>query len=550
MNDFIKCFTGLQRNFGFCNISNGYTDPNTGKIKFNAGDYGWSGKPITEDDYRLHLHGKKSIGIQPCNDNGLACFGAIDIDPKVYKELDIKKYLDIIQEKELPLIPIKSKSGGLHLYLFTKEFVKAKVIRDFLEQVLFLFKLPITTEIFPKQTKLGSDTNGNKVNGNFINLPYFNKSERVALDPSGKEMPLDLFLKVVEINKADIEKLENISNDLIKKELTGGAEEFKDGPPCLEILSKNKMKDGRDRFLYNYMVMAKKKYPDNWGKMVLKAGRNYFEFDQIWTDDYIEKKIKHWEKQEKGHTCHDDLLAPVCIKSECVKRKFGIISDKKINWPLMTNLIKVDFKPDPEYYFTVEREDGETVQVHAKDVNKIKDQQELRGLIMAQADFPPPPIKGMDFFEIQKALFSTIDTVQPAPGTTPMEILKKHLKDYIHSTEATSHNSFKSGNVLKDDTYAYFVYDEFFNDLKDNEWKKDSSRTSYMIEKMFEKEKDHMPKPQFGKKKRFPGKDKKTDKPYPGVNGCAVIPLYLFKKDEDDADIVELAEFKKPEEIV
>jgi hypothetical protein len=550
MNDFIKCFTGLQRNFGFCNISNGYTDPNTGKIKFNAGDYGWSGKPITEDDYRLHLHGKKSIGIQPCDDNGLACFGAIDIDPKVYKDLDIKKYLDIIQEKELPLIPIKSKSGGLHLYLFTKEFVKAKVIRDFLEQVLFLFKLPITTEIFPKQTKLGSDTNGNKVNGNFINLPYFNKSERVALDPSGKEMPLDLFLKVVEINKADIEKLENISNDLIKKELTGGAEEFKDGPPCLEILSKNKMKDGRDRFLYNYMVMAKKKYPDNWGKMVLKAGRNYFEFDQIWTDDYIEKKIKHWEKQEKGHTCHDDLLAPVCIKSECVKRKFGIISDKKINWPLMTNLIKVDFKPDPEYYFTVEREDGETVQVHAKDVNKIKDQQELRGLIMAQADFPPPPIKGMDFFEIQKALFSTIDTVQPAPGTTPMEILKKHLKDYIHSTEATSHNSFKSGNVLKDDTYAYFVYDEFFNDLKDNEWKKDSSRTSYMIEKMFEKEKDHMPKPQFGKKKRFPGKDKKTDKPYPGVNGCAVIPLYLFKKDEDDADIVELADFKKPEEIV
>ena len=550
MNDFIKCFTGLQRNFGFCNISNGYTDPNTGKIKFNAGDYGWSGKPITEDDYRLHLHGKKSIGIQPCDDNGLACFGAIDIDPKVYKDLDIKKYLDIIQEKELPLIPIKSKSGGLHLYLFTKEFVKAKIIRDFLEQVLFLFKLPITTEIFPKQTKLGSDTNGNKVNGNFINLPYFNKSERVALDPSGKEMSLDLFLKVVEINKADIEKLENISNDLIRKELTGGAEEFKDGPPCLEILSKNKMKDGRDRFLYNYMVMAKKKYPDNWGKMVLKAGRNYFEFDQIWTDDYIEKKIKHWEKQEKGHTCHDDLLAPVCIKSECVKRKFGIISDKKINWPLMTNLIKVDFKPDPEYYFTVEREDGETVQVHAKDVNKIKDQQELRGLIMAQADFPPPPIKGMDFFEIQKALFSTIDTVQPAPGTTPMEILKKHLKDYIHSTEATSHNSFKSGNVLKDDTFAYFVYDEFFNDLKDNEWKKDSSRTSYMIEKMFEKEKDHMPKPQFGKKKRFPGKDKKTDKPYPGVNGCAVIPLYLFKKDEDDADIVELADFKKPEEIV
>jgi hypothetical protein len=47
---FRKYFTGLERNYGFCNINNGYKDPNTGKIKFNAGDYGWSGKPITDDD--------------------------------------------------------------------------------------------------------------------------------------------------------------------------------------------------------------------------------------------------------------------------------------------------------------------------------------------------------------------------------------------------------------------------------------------------------------------------------------------------------------------
>ena len=197
MHEFIKNFTGLERNYGFCNISNGYEDPDTGKIKFKNGDYGWSGKPITEFDYKQHLDGTKSIGIQPCNDNDLARFGAIDIDPKIYKDLDVKYYLDIIQEKELPLIPIKSKSGGLHLYLFTKELVRAKVIKDFLEDILFLFKLPINTEIFPKQTKLGSDTNGNKVNGNFINLPYFGKKERVAIDPSGKEIPFDLFYNVL-----------------------------------------------------------------------------------------------------------------------------------------------------------------------------------------------------------------------------------------------------------------------------------------------------------------------------------------------------------------
>ena len=547
MTDFIKYFTGLKRNYGFCNISNGYKDPNTGKLKFHAGDYGWSGKPITDNDYQLHLNGKRSIGIQPCDDNGYARFGAIDIDPKIYKDLDIKFYLDTIQKNNLPHIPIKSKSNGLHLYVFTKEFVKAKEIKEFLEQVLFLFKLPIVTEVFPKQTKLGKNTDGDPINGNFINLPYFNKDERVALDPSGNEISFELFLNCIELNKMTSEQLKQITNKIIQNELSGGAEEFKDGPPCLEILSKEKMTDGRDRFLYNYMVFAKKKYPDNWGKMVLKAGRNYFEFDEVWTDDHIEKKIKHWEKQNKGHSCTDALLAPVCVKSECVKRNFGIMSDRKITWPRLSNLIKIDFKPDPEYYFDVERDDGETVTVHAKDVNKIKDQQELRSLIMAQADDIPPPIKGMEFYEIIKALVSTQDTVQPAPGTTPMEILKKHLKQYIHSTNATSYNSFKSGNVLKDETYAYFVFDEFYNDLKDNEWKKDASRTSYMITKMFEKEEEHLPKPDFDVRKRFPGKDKKTNKPYTGIPGCAKIPLYLF--DDKEEDVIEIENFER-EEIV
>ena len=548
MQEFIKNFTGLERNYGFCNISNGYEDPDTGKIKFKNGDYGWSGKPITELDYKQHLDGTKSIGIQPCNDNDLARFGAIDIDPKIYKDLDVKYYLDIIQEKELPLIPIKSKSGGLHLYLFTKELVRAKIIKDFLEDVLFLFKLPINTEIFPKQTKLGSDTNGNKVNGNFINLPYFGKKERVAIDPSGKEIPFDLFLQCVELNKVDSKQIKELSNNLIQKALNGGAEEFKDGPPCLEILSKNKMKDGRDRFLYNYMVFSKKKYSDDWKNKVLQAGRNYFEFNQTWTDDHIKMKIKNWEKQEKGHTCSDELLSPVCVKSECVKRKFGIISDKKIDWPLMTNLIKVDFKPDPEYYLTVENKKGDSVSVHAKDVNKLKDQKELRGLIMAQADIFPPPIKAMDFHAMINALLDTQDTVQPAPGTRPMEILKKLIKEHINGPQATTHNSFLSGNVLKDETYAYFVYDDFYNFLKENEWKKDASRTSYMIEKMFENEKDHLPKPEFGKKKRFPGRNKKTDKPNPGVNGCAFIPLYLFK--EEEMEVEEIIEIENEDDIV
>ncbi|BCV01760.1 MAG: hypothetical protein CM15mV45_570 [uncultured marine virus] len=42
MKDFEKYFSGLKRDFGFCNVKNGYHDPKTNKLKFDPGDYGWA----------------------------------------------------------------------------------------------------------------------------------------------------------------------------------------------------------------------------------------------------------------------------------------------------------------------------------------------------------------------------------------------------------------------------------------------------------------------------------------------------------------------------
>jgi hypothetical protein len=93
----------------------------------------------------------------------MAQFGAIDIDDKQhsYSNFPYKKYLDIIAEHKLPLVPVKSKSGGLHLYLFLKEPIRAVAIRNFLEKLLFVLKLPPNIEIYPKQTELGQDAEGN-----------------------------------------------------------------------------------------------------------------------------------------------------------------------------------------------------------------------------------------------------------------------------------------------------------------------------------------------------------------------------------------------------
>ena len=503
MKDYIKYFEGLKRNYGVCKTNEGHVDSETGKKRY---PHEWAQKEVTEKDYEEHLKGIKSIGIQPCTDEGTAKFGAIDVDKY---PIDRKFYLQIIQEKNLPVIPVLSKSGGLHLYVFTTEFVKAKEIRDFLEQLLFLFKLPINTEIFPKQTSLGENADGERTNGNFINLPYNNNSRR-ALLPTGEEMDLDMFLKVLDANAQTAKQLKEIQTNIIQDELTGGDKEFDDGPPCLGILTKEIMTDGRDRFLYNYMVFAKKKYPDNWEDKIIEAARKYFEFDSSWTDVHVSQKIKSWAKQKKGYTCNDSLLAPVCVKSVCVKRKFGVISDNKPRWPALTALQKLNIKPTPEWYFTVEDEKGQTKQIHAKNIHKIESQKELRALVMEQAHIVPPTIKANDFHEILKNLFEKhkLEIINPAEGTNPSDVLMDHINRYINEPEAKKHTSFKSGRPLLDSEYAYFSYAAFYDDMKTFEWKDSSAKTSLMIKSLFNSEKEDE-QAKFDHSKRFPGKDAK-----------------------------------------
>ena len=122
---FIEIFTGLKRDYGYADINSAFKDPSTGKLKLK---YGWAAKELNESDYIAHLNGSKSIGIQPCDDDGLARFGAIDIDSEAYNDFNIRKYLEIIDQKNLPVVPVKSKSGGLHIYVFLKEPVKLSLI--------------------------------------------------------------------------------------------------------------------------------------------------------------------------------------------------------------------------------------------------------------------------------------------------------------------------------------------------------------------------------------------------------------------------------------
>ena len=258
IDEFIKLFSGLKENFGKADMSKAEFDKERNKIKPH---YVWAHESVTPFHYKQHLDGNLSIGIQPCTKEGKVSFGCIDVDPKNYKEFNIPILLSYIEKYKLPLIPCRSKSGGLHLYLFLKELIDAQTMRDSLASLLLPLELKRTTEIYPKQVELEPDEHGNLA-GNFINLPYQKEKEttRYALDKDNEPLSLEQFIKIAKESQLNPEELEKLIARCEEEVLKGGDPEFEDGPCCLQRLSKTKLGDGRDRFMYNYMVFAKKKY--------------------------------------------------------------------------------------------------------------------------------------------------------------------------------------------------------------------------------------------------------------------------------------------------
>ena len=330
---YIKFFDGYRDAYGLADFEHqeAKVDPESGKKK---PVYRWNYEPLTEEIYEAHLNGKLSIGIQPCNEDSEARLGVIDIDPKDYDDFNKKFFIDIIQNYDLPLIPIESKSGGLHLCLFMDQFTDAKAIKSFLTNLLPLFKLKPNNEIFPKQTELTRDEETGKLKpGQFNNLPYYGNKRR-ALNIDGTPFDLDKFLEVAQANLVSKGQLEIITHNIDKKIYEGTDADLMDGPPCLADISKisnNEGFDGKDRFMYNYHVFAKMKYPDGWEQKVKNAPVKFFEerHANAWDEKILNAKLKSWKRSDKGYTCTQSPLSDFCKKGICVKKRFGVLAGSK-----------------------------------------------------------------------------------------------------------------------------------------------------------------------------------------------------------------------------
>ena len=467
VEEFIKLFTGYEGDFGIADMSKTSLDTSKNKIKPN---YEWAGRPVSSIDYKNHLEGKISIGIQPCRLNKTVQFGCIDIDPPDYGEFKVEEYLALFEQYKLPLIPILSKSGGLHCYLFLKEPIPTIDLIEAFKSFLLPLGLSSTTEVFPKQKELKEDDKGDIKPGNFINLPYYNNgdSTRYAVDKNNSKLSLEQFIQLANESKIDKTKLSELVASTYKDILLGTNEEFEDGPPCLALCSKKKLSDGRDRFMYNYMVFAKKKYKDKWPDQVSKANYNYLE--DPWDKSKLDSKIAGWKKDTAGHTCYEEPIQSKCMRTLCYSKPFGIKSDGITTFPDIKDFAIIKYS-DPEYRFNIVMPNDDNVEVTVPNTKLMTNQKDVLNFVWEQTGIYFEPLKPKDWRSKLTLLRKNCQEITPPEGTQIADRLKEELYQYcINGPQAMKRSQINSGACLTEETYHFFRFESFIEHLGTN-WK-------------------------------------------------------------------------------
>ena len=297
-------------------------------------------KPVTAELWEQHLKGERGVGIVPIRDDGTVYWSAIDVD--VYGgELDHAALEKKLLELRLPLVVMRSKSGGAHLVLFCAEPVPAKFVRVKLAAWAVLIGYA-GVEIFPKQDEI---TRPGDV-GNWLNMPYFDhaKTTRYAIW-DGKPLSAEEFLTKAATRRVTKEQLASFN--------TNSEGLFDDGPPCLQHLVTHGFPKGtRNRGLFNIGVLVRFSGSDDWKERLDAANRSYMS-PPLSTPE-VSTTIKSLSRKQYFYTCSQDPLVSVCNKVLCKQRKYGIgNSDKSVPPVAIDHLVKYLMEP-PIYEVTVE----------------------------------------------------------------------------------------------------------------------------------------------------------------------------------------------------
>jgi|TARA_B110000285_G_scaffold134035_1_gene150251 hypothetical protein len=361
---FMAIFDGLKEAHGYFKIeatgSNGKAKGKAGVLKV----------PRTTKLWESHLSGGGTgLGIIPINEDNMCVWGCIDIDQY---PLDHKLLVEKIRRMKLPLVVCRSKSGGAHCFLFSKEWVSAKDMQKSLQSLSAALGYG-ESEIFPKQIKLHLDRGDV---GNFLNLPYYDHENglRYAFLDDGTSATIEEFIELYE-------RYVQTPEEVVKLQVVGGGEAdlMKDAPPCLQILCKARISEGgRNNGLFNIGVYLRKAYPDSWESEILRYNMEYLSPPLPLPEVNI--VAKQVQRKDYAYKCSDAPINSHCNKELCRTRKFGI--GAAVAGATIANLRKYNSTP-PVWFMDV---NGEPLEL---DTDGLMSQPFFQRACMEQLNFMP-----------------------------------------------------------------------------------------------------------------------------------------------------------------
>ena len=197
----------LFRADGRRNIYDGCEKHESNPLKWETNNKFADG-PATLVHWQSHLRGEVGLALVPILEGDLCWWGCVDIDEYDANPLDI---IARAEREKMPLVPSRSKSGGLRLWLFMDHDATAKDVQGALRLYVRRLGLSDKTEVFPKQTVLLPDDTGSAVN-----MPYFGSDfggklkMQVGLKKTGAEMTLGEFIRCAGEAKASPAQLSNL----------------------------------------------------------------------------------------------------------------------------------------------------------------------------------------------------------------------------------------------------------------------------------------------------------------------------------------------------
>jgi hypothetical protein len=280
----------------------------------------------------------------------------------------------------------------------------------------------------------------------------------------GEAASIDAFFELYERYK---------QQDISTIEIKRPESEFDDGPPCIESLTQDKLEDGRDRVIYQYIIYAKRKWPENWQDKIFEF--NYKHFKTPLDQKIITAKIKNNEKNDFHYKCNEEPMCNVCDKKLCKSRKFGI--GQEVTFPGLTDLQVVNLE-EPYYYMNV---DGD--RLYLDSAKHLANQTLFQEECIKQLRINPPTLKTGDWKKITTILLNGAEITEPAEGTSTKDILNNYLEDYcVNRIQKDDYEDLRNGGTYTKDGFHHFVFDNFFNNyLSRKHWRVPYQRTSQML---------------------------------------------------------------------